>query len=192
MQPLLELWQAFQAKPEFGIAAAMLTAVVTYIAKYIADVRLRRYEARLSFLTAQLRELYGPLYLLSTANDQSWREFCKRIRPGGGRLNEPPLTAAEVSEYVRWLELVFVPCNDKMRRVIEGNAHLFVTGRIPEIVRTLLAHMDELNVVIKKHKDGVDSNIFPTVLYPSEFSEYVRREYEGIVRAHSDLRMQRG
>ncbi len=177
-----------QSPGAFGVISALLLATVSFVAKHISDVRIRRYEARLQFVNSQLRDLYGPLYLLSEANNKSWLEFRRIFRPGRPMFDEDnPLTADEKSEYIRWLQTAFISCNEKIRKTIENNAHLFIEGRAPDIILTLLAHFDALNVVLSKLKDGADDNVFPSVAFPEEFSAYVKRDYDTVVRLHKSL-----
>lgn len=187
------IWTAIKESPEiFSLAGAIVLATVGYVAKHVSDVRVRRYDARLAFITARLRDLYGPLYVLSTGNDKTWTEFRKAFRPGLPMVDpDNPLAPHEKAEYVRWLENAFIPCNDKMRRVIEGNAHLFIEGKVPEVILELLAHFDELRVVLSRLKDGTDDNVFPNAQYPKDFSTYIRRDYDIVVNTHAAMTAQR-
>lgn len=193
MDFIYSILDLIKKSPEmFSLIGAILLATTGYIAKYVSELRVRRYDARLAFVTAQLRDLYGPLYLLSAANDKSWTEFRKVFRPGRP-MTDPnnPLTDAERSEYVRWLGNVFIPCNEKMRTVVENNAHLFVEGKAPDMILSLLVHFDELNVVLSKLKDATDDNVFPNAAYPESFSGYINRDYRLVVREHSAAIAQR-
>ena len=189
MELIVNVWEVFKKNPEaFSIAGAILLAVTGYIAKHLSELRVRRYDARFAFVTAQLRDLYGPLYLLSAGNDRSWIEFRRTFRPGRPMIApDDPLSQPEKDEYLRWLETVFIPCNTKMRSVIEGNAHLFMEGKAPEFILELLAHFDELNVVLSKLKDGTDDNVFPNAAYPKDFGTYVTRDYGAVVQTHSRI-----
>lgn len=174
-----------------GLLSAILgftSLLVGLVAKHIAERRQRAYDAQLAFVREQLRGLYGPLFLLSEAGDRAWKEFRRDFRPGRPMNDKDnPLTPAERHEYVRWLDTVFVPSNDKMRTIIEGNAHLFLEGKAPAVVLDLLAHFDELNVVLSKLRETNDASVFPTTMYPLAFGTYIRADYEKIVERHSRL-----
>lgn len=189
MSALEALWEFIKQRPDaVSIAVGVAAAIAGYIGKHISDIRARRFDARLAFVTSQLRDLYGPLYLLSGANDQTWHEFRQRFRPGRQMFDAvDPLTMEEKREYVRWLEVAFVPCNTKMRTIIEGNAHLFVGGKVPPMILQLLAHFDELGVVLSKLKDGSDDNVFPGVMYPTGFAQIIRQNYETIANNHARM-----
>jgi hypothetical protein len=182
-----DIWRQASERPEaFGIAASALAATISYIAKQISDGRTKRYEARLFFVTLQLRDLYGPLFLLSEANDKTWSDFRRNFR-SGQKMFDPPLSSEEKAEYIRWVENVFAPCNEKMRRIIETGAHLFIEGEVPKVVLELVSHFDHLNVVLAKLKDGSSDNVFPTALYPKDFGTLVTRGYASVVQEHSKL-----
>ena len=189
MASLDAFWEFIKQQPEsFSVAGAILLGLIGYIAKYVSELRAKSYEARLGFVTAQLKDLYGPLYLLSGSNDKTWVEFRQRFRPNRPMFDDGnPLTPEEKHEYVRWLEVSFVPCNSKMRRVIEANAHLFIGGKVPDAVLQLLAHFDELNVVLSKLKDGTDDNVFPNLMYPKGFGDSIRNDYQTVVKNHSRM-----
>jgi hypothetical protein len=189
-EQFLELVGKFLAT--YPTAVAIVLAVVGYALKHVSDVRVRRLDARIGFVTSQLRDLYGPLFILAETNDKSWSEFRARFRPDRPMFSESdPLNDVERGEYCRWLGTVFVPCNEKMRMVIERNAHLFEHSEPPREILQLLAHFDELNVVLSKLKDGTDSNVFPNLMYPKEFSATVRRDYHRVAKEHAQLTAKR-
>lgn len=166
----------------------ILSAIIGFVAKHNSDRRLSSYEARLSFVRDQLKELYGPLFLLSESNDKVWGEFRQQFRSGREMFDAAnPLSVAEKAEYVRWLEVAFVPCNEKMRRTIERSAHLFIDGSAPSSVLDLLAHFDALNIILSKLKDGSDDNVFPVVIYPKDFGAHIRNDYAKVVQRHARL-----
>lgn len=189
MDTLETIWDVIRRSPEvFSVAGAILLATIGYIAKHVSDLRIQQYEGRLAFVTSQLRDLYGPLFLLSQSNDKTWRDFRQTFRPNRRMFDkDDPLSRHEKAEYVRWLETAFLPCNAKMRRVIENNARLFEHGRAPGVVLELLSHFDDLNVVLSKLKDGSDDNVFPSAPYPKDFAAFVERDYNSVVQSYSKL-----
>jgi hypothetical protein len=166
----------------------ILSAIIGFWAKHISDRRLHTYEAKLAFAREQLRGLYGPLFLLSESNDKVWKKFREQFRADQKMFDsQNRLTEIEKSEYIRWLEVAFLPCNEKMRRIIEANAHLFIEGSAPAVVLDLLAHFDSLNVVLSKLKDGTGDNVFPSVPYPEKFASDISQDYEKVVKRHVSL-----
>lgn len=188
-----DVWDLLKKSQDaFSVAGAIVLAILGYAIKYVTDLRIRRHDAQLTFVTSQLRDLYGPLFLLSHSNDKSWQDFRSSFRPGK-RMFDPdnPLSQDEQAEYVRWLETAFVPCNAKIRQVIENNAHLFEGGRAPNIVLELLSHFDELNVLLSKLKDGKGESVFPKAQYPKGFASFVLRDYNAVVSRFSRLATKR-
>ncbi len=189
MGTLEAIWEIIKSAPDlFGIGGAIVLAAAGYIAKHVSDLRIRRYEERMRFATSQLRDLYGPLFMLSQSNDRTWNDFRKVFRPNRPMFDQDnPLTEEEKSEYILWLETAFGPCNRKMRETIERNAHLFEGGRAPVAVLQLLSHFSDLDVVLAKLKDGLSSNVFPRIAYPKDFADNIRSEYDVVVRRYAIL-----
>jgi hypothetical protein len=67
-----------------GVAALSVTialAVIGYAVAFVRSTALKRLEAKHDFVTAQLRDLYGPLYALTQGNTRTWAAFRADFRP---------------------------------------------------------------------------------------------------------------
>ncbi|MCI4661361.1 MAG: hypothetical protein MRY63_05995 [Neomegalonema sp.] len=194
MELATDVWAILARNPDtVALASAILLGSMGALFSHLSALRARRFEAQLAHVTAQCRDLYGPLFLHVEANDASWAAFRADFRPGR-LLTDPadPLDAAEKAEYLRWLENVFMPRNEKMRAAIETSPHLFIGGKVPGEVLAFLTHLDDLEVVMTRLRDGSGDTAFTRRGYPSGLGPLVRTHYQQVSTELARLSAKRG
>ncbi len=55
-------------------------AIFGYIAKYVNDIRIAKRKDKLDRINRQLKELYGPLYSLTSSSNATWNVFRQKFR----------------------------------------------------------------------------------------------------------------
>jgi hypothetical protein len=135
------------------IAAAAATTAVGFTATFLEARR----QAELEFVNNQIERLYGPLYALTRAGEDSWNTFRSKNRPGGWEYFEgPPLRDAEVLVWRRWMREVTQPRNLKMSAAIVDNAQLAIGDDVPMAFIDLITHTDSYAGLIAGWDDEVD------------------------------------
>jgi hypothetical protein len=109
------------------IGVPILVAVATLAATYLNNLRLAQRKDQLELVDRQLRDLYGPLLALCTANSMAYHKaFRVLYRPGGIPMWDPPdgdpdnwPTKEEVAAFQLWTKEVFMPINREIfQRVV--------------------------------------------------------------------------
>ncbi|MGJ3232183.1 MAG: hypothetical protein ACFE0P_10320 [Oceanicaulis sp.] len=171
----------------------VLLALLTYSLNERARRNAQRDEARLRFLEAQLRDLYGPLYAITKANELVYRKFREHNPDVIHEIVSTGSATGEAAEtWRRWNANVFQPANLRMRDIIERNAHLFTSAQMPEHVVKFLAHVENYQAVIQDMEAG--DRIFGDELipYPENFATHIESQYALVSRIHGDLVSGRG
>lgn len=163
-------------------------ALFTYSLNERARRNAQRDEARLRFLEAQLRDLYGPLYAITKANEMVYQKFREHNPDVIHEIVSTGSATGEAAEtWRRWNANVFQPANLRMRDIIERNAHLFTSAQMPDHVVKFLAHVENYQAVIQEMEAG--DRIFGDELipYPENFAAHVESQYALVSRTHTDL-----
>lgn len=156
-----------------GVSAAVITAsasivvaVLVFILNQLAQVRQERRQARLTRVSSQLRELYGPLNALVDVNERIWEALREsRLPPQEKRRPD-----VRTEDWLRWQKHVLMPVNRKMRDLIIEHADLLVETDVPQPLRDFCAHVTSLEVVLAVEKMGREERAL--IRHPG--SAYVR------------------
>lgn len=172
-----------------AILATVTVAFVGYIVTYSNSLRLKRLDAQYEFVTAQLRDLYGPLFALTSANSRTWAAFRRVFRPGRRMFTDPsdPMTEDEIKKWSYWVTHVFQPSNRRMKQIIEANAHLFDERQLPTCVLDFLGHAYMFELVVANWQSGDYSILFTPIPYPKQIDVYVEQEYLRVSELHAQL-----
>jgi hypothetical protein len=182
------------------LAAAILTAAVTYSASFLNARR----EAELRFVNDQIEKLYGPLYALSTANAVSWSHFSRIHGPGRKHYfdDADPPRAEDVAAWRLWMTTVFQPRNQAISKAIAGNAQLIIGTNMPRQFQLMLSHTEAYNAAIARWREDDATRCAPgrpcayrtaaantaLVNYPPGFERCVAEDYQKLKRLQRRLR----
>jgi hypothetical protein len=135
-----------------GVIIAMATAVVGYLLLYLEQHR----KEQITFVSAQIEKLYGPLFTLAKANDIAWRHF--READWGDRPAYFPegvaLPEKDIVVWRQWMSNVFQPMNVRMENAIVNNAQLLVGEEMPQMFLQFISHTEAYKSVIATWKEG--------------------------------------
>jgi hypothetical protein len=162
-----------------GLVVTVALALVGYLATYLNTLRLQRRADKLRFVTAQIDELYGPLYVITQTGQMLFATLqVKRHREG--RAKEETGAAAPSrtrTDWHIWVEEVFMPLNQQLEQVLINKAHLIIEEEMPQCLKLFLAHSAGYKAVIKKWQMGDFSEGTSVIDYPAEIVEYAEQSY---------------
>jgi hypothetical protein len=135
-----------------GVVIAVVAAAVGYLISYLDQHR----RDQITFVSAQIEKLYGPLFALAKANDIAWRHFQEAdwddrpvYFPDGVALPEKDIVVWRL-----WMSNVFQPMNVKMENAIVNNAQLLVGEEMPQMFLQFISHTEAYKSVIATWKEG--------------------------------------
>ncbi|MEL6362121.1 MAG: hypothetical protein AAFR21_13670 [Pseudomonadota bacterium] len=191
MPEVLNTFSQIFAEPQaLAIFLPALLAVFGYIITHIFAVRRQLHDARVEFLNAQIRDLYGPLYAIDASNRAAWISFRAKYRPDISSYfkKENPPSEEETKAFVQWMRSVFHPNNKRMHDVITSNAHLIEGNDFPESFREFLIHVETYQVVIDQWDAGNFSEYTSRNNYPRDtFSSEVEDSFLKLKRRQKRL-----
>ncbi|MEU3651666.1 hypothetical protein AB0E67_02265 [Streptomyces sp. NPDC032161] len=168
--------------------ASILIAIMAYWLNHHGESRRSQREARIDRVSSQLKDLYGPLLVLTETNEKAWSEYCRRyILPIGVGPADIPLSESEEARWRTWVEAVFAPAAQKMREIITTRGDLIVEGEVPPVVLEFCAHAATYDALLANW-DGADPTKSTLVRHPgSGFLSYVRESYGSLKAEHALL-----
>ncbi|MFJ9027424.1 hypothetical protein ACIRQP_02670 [Streptomyces sp. NPDC102274] len=96
---------------------SILIAIMAYWLNHQGETRRSLRKARIDWASSQLEDLYGPLLVLTETNERAWSEYCRRyILSIGAGPAEIPLPEMEEARWRTWVEEIFAPTAQKIRR----------------------------------------------------------------------------
>lgn len=168
--------------------AMMFLAILTYSLNERARRHAQRDEARLRFLEAQLRDLYGPLYAITKANQLVYKKFVEHYPYIIQKIiSTGTIDGEEAKIWIRWNANVFQPANLRVRDIIERNAHLFTSAQMPEHIVSFLAHVENYQAVMQDIMPGEKILRDKLIPYPKNFADHVETQYKLVARSHGAL-----
>jgi len=161
-----------------GLIVTILLALLGYITTYLNNLRLARRADGLKFVTAQIDELYGPLYVITQTSQILYQASIARDMQDDESTNgDTPYSSDELTERRIWVEEVFHPLNSQLEDVIINKAHLIIEDEMPQCLKRFLAHSAGYKAVIKKWQRG-DFKVNSSVIdYPTEIEDYAEKSY---------------
>lgn len=169
--------------------ASTLIAVLAYFLNSSGEIARASHRAELEWINSQLRDLYGPLFVLSAANERTWNEFRDRHLPEDPALRRrQALSGDQEKLWQRWLVAVFVPTARTMRDLIVSHGDLIIENQVPPVVLDFCAHVAsyEALLVDEATANGVGAVL---VRHPGDdFATYVRESYRQLKGNQAALR----
>ena len=162
-----------------GLIVTVILAILGFLVTYLNNLRLARRADRLKFITTQIDEFYGPMYVIT----QTGRILFMALRAKGiehGRMGageDAPTSQQDISEWRIWLEDVFQPLNEQLDQIIVTKAHLVMEKEMPQCLKRVLAHSAGYKAVIKKWQLGDFSESTSVIPYPAEIVDYAEKSY---------------
>ncbi|MGC5322802.1 hypothetical protein ACPXB5_29185 [Micromonospora arida] len=127
-------------------SASVVIAVIVFVANQLASLRNERRKARLTRVSDQLRELYGPLHALVSVNEHLWRTMRASHLPEREERHVGAMTVDESEQWTRWLQQGLMPANKQMRDLIVKHADLIAEDDVPVPLQDFCAHVASYEV----------------------------------------------
>ncbi|MFF9554229.1 hypothetical protein ACF1DY_00135 [Streptomyces albus] len=168
--------------------ASITIAILAYWLNHRGETHRYLREAQIDRVSSQLRELYGPLLVLTETNERAWCEYRRRyMPPTEAGSAEIPLPEAEEERWRMWVEAVFAPTAQKMREIITSRGDLIIGGEMPPVVLEFCAHAATYDALLANW-DGFDQCKSTLIRHPgSGFLTYVRDSYGSLKREQALL-----
>ena len=162
-----------------GLIVTISLALIGYFAAYFNNLRLAKRADRLRHITAQIDELYGPLYVITQTSQILFQALrAQGIKEGRSDMIEDESDSADkLSDRRIWIEHVFQPLNEQLDDVIINKAHLIIEEEMPHCLKLFLAHSAGYKAVIKKWQLGDSKEDASVIDYPIEIEEYAEQSY---------------
>jgi hypothetical protein len=143
-----------------------------------AEDRLRRDSARLSQVTAQLQELYGPLVCLMYEGREGWDDLLRALGHPylniGGRGPDDP----EVETWLFWAEHLFLPANERIMELLTTKMHLVEGPEIPDSYVSFIQHHQSWAIRHARWSEaGVPYDWHSPVVWPIDFEVEIHRTF---------------
>ncbi|MFE3020918.1 hypothetical protein [Streptomyces sp. NPDC059256] len=167
--------------------ASILIAVTAYWLNHQGEIRRSLREARIDRVGSQLKDLYGPLLVLTETNEKAWSEYCRRyVLPVDSGPAEIPFSEAEEARWRTWVEAVFAPRAQEMREIITARGDLIIGEEMPPVVLEFCAHAATYDALLADW-DGAGPIKSTLIRHPGgRFLSYVRESY-GSLKAEQAL-----
>lgn len=172
------------------LAITVLLALVGYGATYAYNLKLARRQDRLSRVSRQLSDFYGPLFALSESGASIWDGFRTQYRPDGKSYWDPadPPSEADAEAWRLWMTDVFMPLNRQMVGVVVQKADLLDESEMPEVLLDVCAHVAAYEAVLKQWTRGDFSRNTSVVDFPRRaLVRYTRESFRRLKREQNQL-----
>jgi hypothetical protein len=163
-----------------GLIVTVLLALLGWFLTYLNNLRLARRADKLKYITTQIDELYGPLYVITQTGQILFQALrAKGLRKGQKNVAEDaPRSAKDISEWRIWIEQVFQPLNEQLETILTSKAHLVIEEEMPHCLKRFLAHSAGYKAVIRKWELNDFSESSSVIDYPDELVEYAEKSYQ--------------
>ncbi|MFD1874295.1 hypothetical protein [Hymenobacter bucti] len=161
-------------------------AILSYLATYRNDIKIMNRKEKLERINRQLKELYGPLYGITSANTEVWNKFRGGFRPGKPATG-PDMSQKEKEIWIAWMKTVFVPMNNKIYDTIINNTDLIIENKFPKPLGEFCAHEESYRLVISKWEKGDYSDLSAIIDYPTSITTYVDSSYNSLKKSQVEL-----
>lgn len=151
-------------------ATAIFLATASYIGTYVNTRLEKQRNGRIERLSAQLRDLYGPLAALLTSTDalyKVWRSRQLPVPTGWKNSSEE-----EREEWRHWMMTVFMPLNRRMSQIVTMHADLIEEDHMPPELIALCAHVESYEALQARWEAGNFERFVPHILFPDAVIDY--------------------
>jgi hypothetical protein len=165
--------------------AVISAALVAGGLSYLQAQSLRRRQARLDRLNAQLEELYGPIYATLEASRIAYSRLVDKLRPGKTSLfdNFPPPSKEELQIFRLWIETVSHPRATEAYERIINKGHLLIQDEMPKCLLDFCAHKAGYDVLIQRWHNQDFTEHLSVVRHPDEeLYKYLRESFTQLKR----------
>lgn len=152
----------------------LAVGLIGYLITYLYSLHLAKRADRLKYLTAQLDELYGPLYVITQAGQILFKALSAKRNNSELQLSPEQ----EDEEWRLWIVEVFQPLNEKLEQVIIGKAHLVIEEDMPQPLKRFLAHSAGYKAVIKQWELGNYIESTSIIEYPVDLAVYAEISFK--------------
>lgn len=158
--------------------ASIMIAIMAYWLNHQGETRRSLREARIDRVSSQLKDLYGPLLVLTETNERAWSEYRRCYMPPTAEgSSDIALPEAEEARWRTWVEAVFAPIAQKMREIITARGDLIIGREMPPVVLEFCAHAATYDALLANW-DGFGPSKSTLIRHPgSRFLSYVRESY---------------
>ncbi|MEU6869430.1 hypothetical protein [Streptomyces sp. NPDC046751] len=168
--------------------ASVLIAIMAYWLNHRGETRRSLRDARIDRVSSQLKDLYGPLLVLTETNEKAWSEYRRSyILPVGAGATESPLPELEEKRWRTWVEAVFAPTAQKIQEIITARGDLIIGGEMPPVVLEFCAHAATYDVLLADWR-GAGPGKSTLIRHPGNgFLSYVRESYGSLKAEQAHL-----
>jgi hypothetical protein len=177
-----------------GLAVSAITAIVAatvgYVGTYVNTRLAARRSDQVKRLSAQMRDLYGPLAALLTSTDalyQIWRT--RQLPLEHGWKNSTP---EEQEEWRHWMTTVLMPLNRRMSQIVTTHADLIEEDHMPAELIALCAHVESYGGLLARWEADRFDRYLPHILFPDVVIEYSLRHFNQLKAKQAQLLGRRG
>ena len=171
------------------IVLPAVLAVTGYFLSYIYRLKLERRKNRLKRIDRQLSEFYGPLLATVQANQKAWDSLVEKNdgKEGFYKTKNNP-TPEQSEEFINWMNLVFMPNNEKLYEIIVEKTSLLVDDQLPNPLLELMAHILEYRIELKQVEETGKKAMEMKRKYPAEeLLAYCKSNFERLKTKQSKL-----
>ena len=135
-----------------------------------AEDQRRRDSARLSQVTAQLQELYGPLVCLMYEGREGWSDLLRTLGRSYVDLSGKEPNDPEVETWVFWAEHLFLPRNERIMELLTTKMHLVEGPARPESYVSFIEHHQSWTIRHSRWREtGAPYNWHSSISWPVTF-----------------------
>ncbi|WP_426507721.1 hypothetical protein ACPPVO_55645 [Dactylosporangium sp. McL0621] len=154
-------------------SSSVVVAVVVFVLNQWSHARREHRQTRLAIVSAQIRDLFGPLKVAVESNEEVWRALRASKLPDGSLRRGADPTDGERATWSSWFEGALMPENRRIRDLILTHSDLIPGDDLPDVLRDFCAHVAACEVALARQDE-------PEVLigHPgAAFVEYVRSTF---------------
>jgi len=155
-----------------SIAVTIVLALVGYFVTYLNNLRLARRADRLTYITSQIRDFYGPLYVITQTSRVLYDAF--RIESQGRHGIDADLM------WRTWAQAVFIPMNAELERVITTKSYLIREAQMHPALLRFCAHSAACRALSAQWAQNDFRSVHPSIQFPEELDKYAIASYQSL------------
>ena len=137
------------------IVITVLLAISGYAFTHWHDSKKAQRRANLDRINRQIRDLYGPAYVLLESSYRTFRTFRQTCRPNGNFFDpEDPASESELKAWRNWVSGVFQPVNEQLVDTIFTSSDLLIDETLPDALLQAVSHVHAQRALIARWTEG--------------------------------------
>ena len=152
-----------------SLIVTLFLAFTGYFISYLNNLRISRRKERLELINSQINKLYGPLYIITRTNSETFHAYLKKQQKDYIDTNNP--------EWREYVNTIIIPQNEKLAQIIIANAHLIIDEEMPRFLSFFIAHHASYKMLSKKWAQGDFSETEPFVEFPDDIYDYAEKSF---------------